>query len=389
MRLDRFSAVLAQLVLLVTAGSVSAGESPYGDHPRLGGAAGLLRSRITRHPAQEIQAPSVVTLKGGVRREAYFLSVYGERVVYYVKETDTSWLKEEVAREEIESIDFDEYLEKDPTLPRKIEPARKQPARKDDLLAGVFTARQGRRFEWTAIFSSEIDKALDFAEDATDYGVFELQSTFVDTASEDLPPELLPRGGGYNTLLGRREGRHFRAHSVKTRGRYFLFAPGAINNDEWVLVLSGGEQREVDRSGRETSLLVSQVPDEVFILYFSPSRRAFELAWSNVGTRNWSSPVGPRFERLARTGPGEGDADRPGGAAGSRSEPASDRAVEPPVSLPGAPRSQKRILAGELDRPDARLAQEDASNGSTRHVHPESPWRINGWRQPRYQLTSR
>ena len=247
--------MLSVLCFLASANLLTAGENPYSDHPRLGGMQGQLRSRIRRAPSEEVETPDVITLKGGVKREAYFLSVYGDRLVYYIKETSRSWLREEVQRSEVEAIDFEQYLPTDPVLPRKIERAEKQPSKKDDLLSGVFTARQGRRIEWMASFQSEIDKYLEYSEDATDYGSVELASKFIDSVDAELPDELIPQGGRqygkYNTVTTKREA-YLRTHAVKATGKYYLYAPGSIHNEDWVLVLAAVIQTEVDHSGRET-----------------------------------------------------------------------------------------------------------------------------------------
>jgi hypothetical protein len=148
-----------------------------------------------------------LTLKGGQRVEAYFLNVYGDRLVYYVKETDRSWLREETLRSEVETIDFQQYLDKDPVAPRKVERARKQPARKLDLLSGVFRGQIGRDTYWTLSFQSELDKYLEFSEDATDYGTIEIETSYLQRVEEGLPPSLLPRAARKaarrNTTAGR------------------------------------------------------------------------------------------------------------------------------------------------------------------------------------------
>ena len=51
-------------------------------------------------------------------------------------------------------------------------------------------------------------------------------------------------------------------------------------------------QTEVDH-GRDTSFQTDWIPDETFILYFTPERRAFRLAWSNVGNWTWAINTPP------------------------------------------------------------------------------------------------
>ena len=107
------------------------------DDPRLGSETGKLRYRISRGPAEEVEVPDVITLKNGKKLEAYFLNIYGDSFVFYVKETERSWLREVVSRSEIGAVDFHQYLDQDPVAPAKIEPATKQPALKDDFLSGT------------------------------------------------------------------------------------------------------------------------------------------------------------------------------------------------------------------------------------------------------------
>ncbi|MBI4607343.1 MAG: hypothetical protein HY721_35705 [Planctomycetes bacterium] len=340
------------------AGAARAGEEPYGSHPRLGGRAGRSRSYISRHPSEAVPIPDVVTLKGGLRHEAYFLSVYGDRLVYYVLETDRSWLREEVAREEVEAIDFEQYLETNPVAPRKIEPARKQPVPKESILSGVFSARQGRSTRWTAVFHSEIDVPLDYSEDSTEYGTFEIESATAEEMDErDLPPRLLPRGGtwwGTQDRVAARPPRHrARSHTVRSTGKYYLHAPGTVANDEWVLVLSGVIQNETDH-GEETMLSTVNIPDEILILYFSPARNSFRLAWSNLGAWTWTSIVGLPFERLEASAPVE------------------------PVPVPSRRLRGDRPPAPAGGRGGARADREGAIVASA----PEKRWGIHGWRRP-------
>jgi hypothetical protein len=369
-------------------------ESPYGDHPRLGGGVGSLRSKIVRGPSEEVQPPDVLTLKGGQRVEAYFLNVYGDRLVYYVKETDRSWLREETLRSEVETIDFQQYLDKDPVAPRKVERARKQPARKLDLLSGVFRGQIGRDTYWTLSFQSELDKYLEFSEDATDYGTIEIETSYLQRVEEGLPPSLLPRGstqGGKTEYYRWPRSRFARSHEVHAVGKYYLFAPGSIANDDWVLTVAGVIQSEVDH-GRDTSLFTTEVPDETFMLYFNPEKSTFRLEWSNVGGWTWTSLVGPEFVRLPRARPLIED----------------DLVLPPQETLP--PRTPVRFQRTDGKQEFARDAAQGLPEAKepSRSPSDRSPsdrdrgaglgrtrtssalvWKTDSWRQPQYRLGTR
>lgn len=262
-------------VLGVTSGSAQS----LGDDPRLGGETGKFRYRITRRASEEVEVPDVITLKDGRKLEAYFLNIYRDSFVFYVKETERSWLREVASRSDIAAVDFHQYLEKDPVAPKKIAAAVKQPVPKDDFLSGVFTGAQGRYTRWKATFQSEADKRVDSSEDATDYGTVELESVF-----------------------HQRVGQSSRSHEVHRRGKYYLYAPGTVNNQEWVLVLSEVLESEADKAGLETSLFTTYIPDETLILYFSPERDSFRLQWSNLGAWTWSSITQVNFQRVSDEG---------------------------------------------------------------------------------------
>src|SRR6058998_3747000 len=78
-----------------------ASAQSLGDDPRLGGETGKSRYRIARGPSEEVQVPDVITLKDGRKLEAYFLNIYGDSFVFYVKETERSWLREVASRSDI------------------------------------------------------------------------------------------------------------------------------------------------------------------------------------------------------------------------------------------------------------------------------------------------
>lgn len=286
--------------------------SPYESlrDPRLGGEKGKLRYRVARSPYECVETPDVVVLKDGTELEAYFLEAYGDWLVFYVKETATSWVKEEIPRAYVEKIDFWQYLPRDPIEPPSIEPARKQPVPKEEVLAGVFEGASGRATRWRISFRSTVDAHRDHSEDATEYGEVEVRSD----SSQDL--------GGIRY-----------AHGTRAEGRYFLYAPGTVNNREWVLVLSEIVHSTIERSP-EAGFSTERIPDETFILRFDPGKDSFRLAWSNVGNWSWTSLVGVRFERVAEASP----------KAPERSPGASERSPK------AAPRPDRRPAARSRER---------------------------------------
>src|SRR5512145_2144400 len=94
--------MLAAVLLLVS--GVEAGEPGSLDDPRLGGPRGRLRSRVVRAPGEVVEVPDVLTLKDGTSLEAYWLAAYGDRLVFFVKETEGSWLREEVSRADVAEV---------------------------------------------------------------------------------------------------------------------------------------------------------------------------------------------------------------------------------------------------------------------------------------------
>jgi hypothetical protein len=322
------------LGLVLGAGFLPAQEAAREPDPRLGGAKGRLRYRVVRGPAEEIEAPDVLTLKDGRKVEAYFLNVYGDWLVFYVKDDERSWLKEELPRSEVAAVDFDQYLPKDPLLPASIEAAAKQPVPKDDFLTGAFEAAKGRSARFQLKFTSEIDKLFNYTEDATDYGTVEVESR---------------SASGW--------GKDARSHEVSGWGRYYLYAPGSINNKEWVLLLSEVVVREVDR-GFDTVLFTNVVPDEAFICKLNPEKDSFQLEWSNLGSWTWSALTGMTFRRVeAERAPGRGEPVR------SR-PPARRPVVEPEPTLVLASRAAAA--------PAPQLAEAEAHRR----------WRIDGWKAP-------
>ena len=323
---------LELLAIFVVTGSLFGGEAQADradltrQDPRLVDPRGQSRYRVVRSANEAVEVPDVVTLKNGVKLEAYFLQVYGSWLVFYVKETDRSWLKEEVPRSEVTGIEFHQYLERDPVEPKVIERAKKQPVRKEDVLSGVFTAKEGSHSTWRLTFLSEIDAVRDFAEDSTDYGTVEFESRSL-----------------------RKVGR---TSEVRGEASYFLYAPNTVNNKDWVLVLSEIVHTEVER-GRTVTLSTSSLPDETFILRFGPDRKTFELEWSNLGNWTWGALVDKRFQKTEE----EGD--------------------ERPFRPTGMERASILLAADERN---ASLEGRGAA------VKSESRWGISGWKRPRSRL---
>ena len=346
--------VLWVLAVLACWGPTFAGDgSDYEQDPRTGGTRGRLRYRIARGPDEQVETPDVVSLKDGRTMEAYFLEVYGDWLVFYVKETERSWLKEEVPRSEVKGVEFHQYLDRDPLEPRTIERASKQPVLKDDILSGAFTGKQGRYTDWSITFRSEIEKFRKGAEDATEYGSVEVESRF------------------YQEVDGK-----VIDHGIRARGSYYLYAPGTVNNKEWVLVLAEMVHSEIDRSP-EKGWYTESIPDETFILYFSPQKDSFRLEWSNVGEWSWTPLVGVRLQRSS--GDGEPGAPRSWDAPDPARE---DRGSGSPSRSRGGYRIQddgRAYLASRDPWGDGRVSTE----GRGRR------WQVDGWKRPRSSWNGR
>jgi hypothetical protein len=329
MVLERRAVSLLLGLFAITGSTILADEADPLRDPRLGGSPGRLRYRVVRSPTEEVPAPDVLTLDDGTRLEAYFLETYGDWFVFYVKEGGTSWLKEELPRKRVTSVNLQSYLPQDPIQPKRIEAAEKQPVPKDDILHGVFTAARGRRqpIDFRLSFTSETDKIGEFVEDATDFGVVELESRTRDKSWDSE-----------------------RSHAVRGMGRYHLYAPGSVNNTDWVLVLSQMVQYERDRQGRETVLTTSSILDETFIVRFDPEKESFRLEWSTVGEWTWASLLGMTFTRRDDT-----------------------ELAPPPRTSPRSPKARPILVEGG----DKVLARSEP---------PPTRWGIRDWKPPRYRL---
>jgi hypothetical protein len=348
------------------------------DDGRFADPRGQLRYRVARSPSEVPPVSDVLVFKSGAKVEAYFLEVYGDWLVYYVKESARSWIKEEVLRSDIESIDFHQFLERDPVEPKRIERAKKQPVPKDDILSGEFVARQGRHNRWKLSFLSEIHKTRDYAEDSTDFGTVEIESSSL-------------QGVGDRTYSG----------DLHATGKYFLHAPGTVNNKEWVLVISEVIRREVDRY-QDTTLSTDVTPDQAFILEFSEDKGTFRLQWSNLGEWNWASIVNLEFARTVasedridgtrrpRIGGADAkvlpSADSPRGASRSAGEGATSA---PPAGPTRRPERKAGAVPGRAPlelRPGARdlVAREDGEETAPKATSskPTRTWQVDGWKGP-------
>jgi hypothetical protein len=307
------------LVLIPVDAALLAQDGAGGQAP--GGAPAGTRYRMVQAPPGETETPDIIILRDGRRITAHFLQTQGSSFVYYAKEGQ-SWVKEEVARSRVATIQVAGGPEPPaPGTPPAIEPAAKQPTPRDDLLSGVFAAAKGRSARFKLAFTSEIDKLIDEVEDATDFGVVEIETSVASGA-----------------------GRDARSHEVSGSGRYALYAPGRVNNRDWVLVLTEVVLREVDR-GLDTSLFTSVAPDEIFILRFGAGKDSFQLEWSNVGNHTWGTLTSMTFRRAA-------DAREEPRCPERRPDVTPARSFEPTVVLarrteaqatPAAPASRSRI----------------------------------------------
>ncbi len=162
------------------------------------------RSRVYRNPGEETPIPDVLVLKNGLKIEAYFLQAYANRLVFYFRENGRSFVREEIPRSTVASVLYEQYVERDATESRLIKRSRKQPVRKRNVLSGKYKGVQDRYTIWDVVFHSETNKPLPYAEDATEYGTFVIES------HRTMP-------SGY-------------ANETWNMGRYSLYAPRTVNN---------------------------------------------------------------------------------------------------------------------------------------------------------------
>ncbi len=256
------------------------------------------RSRVYRNPGEETPIPDVLVLKNGLKIEAYFLQAYANRLVFYFKENGRSFVREEIPRSKVASVLYEQYVERDSSEARLIKRSRKQPVRKKNVLAGKYKGVQDRYTMWDVVFHSETNKPLPYAEDATEYGTFVIES------HRTMP-------SGY-------------ANETWNMGRYSLYAPKTVNNEEWVLELTQVTHSERDRTDH-VSWFSGSIQDDILIVQFSP-RGGFRLAWSNLSSGAWTILPQVEFQ------PAGGSGRSPGGPSGG---PSRDGSLSPGRIRPG------------------------------------------------------
>ncbi|MBI4584653.1 MAG: hypothetical protein HY717_11615 [Planctomycetes bacterium] len=262
--------------------------------------------------------PDLIIFKAGRVTEVRGLKIQGEEVEYQAQALNGIWRRERRSKSQIQSIligktlaEYRAEISVRPTpQPRAVESARQQPARHEEVVAGKFTAQQGRFTRWTFTFNQELNKYYPFAEEATEYGTFKIRSHY-----------LKPVGRG-----------DFEENEVIAKGKYFLYAPGVFGNQDWVLNLSNVTYTENDIAPK-SSLYTERLSDEVFIVKFAPDRKVFHLEWANQGGWQWTSPTQQTFYRVVEP------AKLAGGGGGSS---AADKKEPDPKEIEAALVSEKR-----------------------------------------------
>jgi hypothetical protein len=242
------------------------------------------RIKIVRAPsAAPAGPPDLLFFPAGRIEEAWDLAISGATVSFRKRGADGGYVDESVPKSELRSIligrTLESYLAEAARTaapePVEVTEAEKQPAPRAEILAGRFAAMQGRYTRWTFSFMSEINKYYADAENATEYGVFFLRSHQRRPVGETGVQE----------------------NEVIARGKYFLYAPGTMSNDEWVLNLSSVVYIENDISPRKT-FFSDRLPDEVFIVKLSRDGRVMDLKWANHAGWQWSAPVEQTYYRI-------------------------------------------------------------------------------------------
>ncbi len=319
------------------------------------------RSRIYRGLDEERPFPDVLVLKNSRKIEAYFLQAYGNRFVFYVKESERSWVREEIPRSAVSSVLYEQYLERDPTEPRLIRVARKQPVRKRNVLAGRFSGVQDRYTTWQFTFHSETNKPLPYSEDATEYGTFVIESR-----------RSMPQSRYTN--------------STWSMGNYYLYAPHTVNNDAWALSLTGVAHAEKDRTDH-VSWLSRSLPDEIFIVQFSEDDK-FRLQWSNLSSGAWTILPQVQFQRDRNRGRSRTPAQR--SVPGSLGSGGRIRLVgtTPPTFFAGDPTGADAGRWRDVDPAYAWVSNVGTSNmKSLRRIFVSKRMkrvgsRVEGWKRP-------
>jgi hypothetical protein len=267
----------AALLALLGSLPLAAQESPI-EKAATGGGIRIL----TGETAAPSGTPDLVRFKHGRVAEVWNLSVQGDRVTFLSRDERLGWREEAHSKTKIRAIEpgrsLDELRREQAQLllqaPPKITAAEKRPTPKQEILAGRFIAKQGDHTRWSFRFTHEHHKYYTHAEDATEYGQFLLRSYRFETNGDRVLTE----------------------SEVVAKGKYFLYAPGAIGNDDWVLNLSSVVYIENDIEPQKT-YFSERLPDEVFLVKFAPDGKVFHLAWANHSGWQWTAPVEQTFYR--------------------------------------------------------------------------------------------
>ena len=246
---------------------------------------------LTDKPRAFTSPPDLLHLKGSgkIVVEAWSLSIDGDVLRYRVLDRNGRWYKESRSKSEVASISIGRHYEdykaqeeakNTPPEPVRVSRAEKKPVKKQEILAGTFRANQGRYTKWTLTFSSEVNKYYDHADGATEYGLFHIYS--------------------HHRKPDQKSGYH--ENKVTAKGQYFLYAPGVVGNDEWVLNLTRATYSENDISPRNTSFS-DRLQDEVLIVKFTRDGRTLELDWANQSGWQWASPVQQTYRRVGAPPP--------------------------------------------------------------------------------------
>ena len=226
--------------------------------------------------------PDLLFFKDGYVAEAWDLKIEGIGLEYNVLGRDQQKIPKRRQKYEVVNIQFGRTLEdflndqkqtKESRSP-VVAPAKQQPVRHQEILAGKFYAKQGRYTKWSCTFTSQLNKYYPHARNATEYGTFVLRSVMEQPVSDKVVHK----------------------NEVLAKGKYFLYAPETFGNTDWVLNLTEVSYTENDISPRQ-SIYTERLRDEVFILKLSKDFNVFHLEWANQEGWQWTSPTQQTFYR--------------------------------------------------------------------------------------------
>ena len=246
---------------------------------------GRIRVLVDR-PAAVRSPPDLLHLKGNAKVvvEAWSLSIDEDVLRYRVLDSNGRWYKESRSKGEVASISigrhYHDYKAEQETLNTRPEPvrisrAKKRPVKKQEVLSGTFVANQARYTKWTLTFACEINKYYEHADGATEYGLFRIHS-------HHRKPD---------------QSRGYHENEVTVKGQYFLYAPGVVGNDDWVLNLTRATYCENDISPRK-ACFSDRLQDEVLIVKLSRNGRTLKLDWANQSGWQWASPIQQTYSRV-------------------------------------------------------------------------------------------